>query len=258
MLTGELSYLDGARFIRESCWAAQLEDDSDIAAFVLIESETDHLPLGPSRKDWSPAALEDKEFDLRRAEDWARGTAEEEVKNLVRRFGGLVDRAGLVTDLDLVHRRAFFDSYAENVATASPALVQFGVRLTCPCCGYPTLRGRAQFEVCFLCWWEDDGQDDDTADNIQGGPNAGHSLSQARDNFVTYGVMYEPERDRRIGGVESDLERDTKSRILGAFDEMMRTLASEHDRLWAQIRAGEKELNRLLKNRVASAGTSDK
>ncbi|SCL65115.1 Cysteine-rich CPCC [Micromonospora yangpuensis] len=33
----------------------------------------------------------------------------------------------------------------------------------CPCCRHPTIEGRGQFEICFACGWEDDGQDDEDA-----------------------------------------------------------------------------------------------
>lgn len=56
-------------------------------------------------------------------------------------------------------------------------------RFKCPCCGYPTLDERAAYDICVLCNWEDDGQDDPNADEVWGGPNAGYSLTEARKNF---------------------------------------------------------------------------
>ncbi len=61
----------------------------------------------------------------------------------------------------------------------------------CPCCGYKTLHGRNRFEICEVCYWEDDGQDDDDADVVRGGPNKLLSLSQARNNFKRIGACYE-------------------------------------------------------------------
>jgi hypothetical protein len=70
---------------------------------------------------------------------------------------------------------------------------KFHDRFVCPCCYYPTLSGRNSYEVCGLCDWEDDGQDDDDADNIAGGPNKDYSLTEARNNFKEYLTMYRPE-----------------------------------------------------------------
>ena len=61
----------------------------------------------------------------------------------------------------------------------------------CPCCGYPTLLERGAYEICTICWWEDDGQDDDNADAVRGGPNGAYSLTQARANFADHFDMYD-------------------------------------------------------------------
>ncbi|QSQ26555.1 hypothetical protein JY651_17175 [Pyxidicoccus parkwayensis] len=57
----------------------------------------------------------------------------------------------------------------------------------CPCCGYATLDDRGHYDICAICFWEDDGQDNDDADTCWGGPN-GVSLSEARLNFLTFGA----------------------------------------------------------------------
>src|SRR6516165_12493145 len=56
----------------------------------------------------------------------------------------------------------------------------------CPCCGYLTLCGRAGYEICPVCFWEDDGQDTHDADEVRGGPNGSLSLTQARANFLKH------------------------------------------------------------------------
>lgn len=43
----------------------------------------------------------------------------------------------------------------------------------CPRCGHLTLGERAGFEICPVCFWEDDGQDDAEADVERGGPSRG-------------------------------------------------------------------------------------
>lgn len=61
----------------------------------------------------------------------------------------------------------------------------------CPCCGYLTLDERGGWEICSVCFWEDDGQDDQDADVVRGGPNGPLSLSQARQNFDVLGACRE-------------------------------------------------------------------
>jgi hypothetical protein len=64
--------------------------------------------------------------------------------------------------------------------------LQSGPAFRCPCCRFKTLRGRGQDEICKVCFWEDDGQDDHDANDVRGGPNGTLSLSKARDNFAEF------------------------------------------------------------------------
>lgn len=64
-------------------------------------------------------------------------------------------------------------------------------RFACPCCGYLTLQERGGFEICPVCSWEDDGQDDHDADEVLGGPNGTLSLTQARKNYADFGACDE-------------------------------------------------------------------
>jgi hypothetical protein len=85
---------------------------------------------------------------------------------------------------DFAGRRAYFEAYLTRRAPDA------GQRFTCPCCAYPTLPDRGHYEICSLCGWEDDNQDDPDADQVWGGPNSDYSLSEARHNFAEYLIMY--------------------------------------------------------------------
>ena len=63
----------------------------------------------------------------------------------------------------------------------------------CPCCGRHTLGERSSYEICRVCWWEDDGQDNSDADGVRGGPNSDLSLTQARVNVLLRG-LFDPRR----------------------------------------------------------------
>jgi len=67
-------------------------------------------------------------------------------------------------------------------------------RVPCPCCGRATISERGHYEICKVCWWEDDGQDNAKADTVMGGPNYGLSLTQGRANFLLHGIS-DPGRD---------------------------------------------------------------
>lgn len=62
------------------------------------------------------------------------------------------------------------------------------VAVACPCCAFVTLSERAAYEICPICFWEDDGQDDSQADEVWGGPNRDLNLTTARDNFRRFGA----------------------------------------------------------------------
>jgi hypothetical protein len=88
-------------------------------------------------------------------------------------------------------------------------------RATCPCCGYPTIVERAAYEICSLCAWEDDGQDDPDAETVVHGPNHDYSLAEARANFTTNLTSYRP--------ADIDFERERgatpiKREIVKAYD----------------------------------------
>ncbi len=57
-------------------------------------------------------------------------------------------------------------------------------KLICPCCFSQTLSTRGRFEICEVCDWEDDGQDDADGDKVRGGPNGDLSLAKARENYA--------------------------------------------------------------------------
>jgi hypothetical protein len=64
-------------------------------------------------------------------------------------------------------------------------------RFQCPCCGCLTLEERGSSEICDVCYWEDDGQDDHNADAVLGGPNGRLSLMRARANYRAFGACEE-------------------------------------------------------------------
>lgn len=66
----------------------------------------------------------------------------------------------------------------------------------CPCCGCNTLRGRGGYEICPVCFWEDDGQDEPDADIVLGGPNGNLSLNDARANYRKFGASDERSKAR--------------------------------------------------------------
>jgi hypothetical protein len=84
---------------------------------------------------------------------------------------------------ELARRMAWFDDYSSR-SDGPPA----DLPLRCPCCFCRTLGERGGFEICPVCFWEDDGQDEHDADVVRGGPNGGLSLTQACANYRQLGA----------------------------------------------------------------------
>jgi Cysteine-rich CPCC len=61
----------------------------------------------------------------------------------------------------------------------------------CPCCKFKTLYERAADEICPVCFWHDDGQNESEAEEVWGGPNHDLSLRQAQRNFAAFGAIEE-------------------------------------------------------------------
>jgi len=87
---------------------------------------------------------------------------------------------------------------------------------TCPGCGFPSLATRREFFICIVCFWEDDGQDDN-ADSILGGllesinisgPNGDLTLTQ---NRIDIGRILETNTELINGEVDLDTARVLKT-----------------------------------------------
>ncbi|MCG3166628.1 MAG: hypothetical protein POELPBGB_02408 [Bacteroidia bacterium] len=121
---------------------------------------------------------------------------------------------------------------------------------TCPGCGFPTLDKRGNYEICAVCNWEDDNQDDQNADIVKGGPNAGLSLTQNRLNIGT--TLSKLADD--LGGRVNDNPSEVIS-ILTNHNKRMKVMSDKifsttdfADKLWAEYRQEkQKVITELIK-----------
>ena len=86
------------------------------------------------------------------------------------------------------------------------------VSVRCLCCGSRTLSTPGAFELCPVCWWQDDGQDESDADVVRGGPNGALSLTVARANFVACGAS-DP---RFLGRVRTALPAERAAALIAS------------------------------------------
>ncbi len=93
---------------------------------------------------------------------------------------------------ELNRRQRWFEWYVEQQACNSIRSAESEAGpFRCPCCGFRTLDERGGYDICPVCFWEDDGQDDHDADVVRGGPNGALSLTQARANYRQLGASEE-------------------------------------------------------------------
>ena len=157
---------------------------------------------------------------------------------------------------EIVDRRRWFDAHWKDIETEmSPWKIITRVfsldvrtRYTCPCCGYPTLERRIMWEICHICWWEDDGQDDSDKDNI-GGTND-ISLTEARTNFAKNMISFRP-KDEKLNRIGAATQKN-RTALVNAFEEI-RKIINKLREIKQSIKKPEvtklhKEITRLLKN----------
>jgi len=120
-------------------------------------------------------------------------------------------------------------------------------RVSCPCCGFPTLSEAAAYEICELCNWEDDGQGDADAVVVRGGPNGSYSLAEARRNFCEHLVMYRPDHDTRATGPDTPAELEAKQALVKAFGQLRGTSdPGQRAKLAESVRQSERTLEAEL------------
>jgi len=88
MIDRRMSFFDGAREIVNLRYQVGgiLNSDPDFNAFLLIYSETDHLPYKDQHELWSPDVLKKLEPEFQQTEEWAESFATSACANLIARF----------------------------------------------------------------------------------------------------------------------------------------------------------------------------
>lgn len=145
---------------------------------------------------------------------------------------------------ELTKKREKFEELSKGVNLGLGSFFKKLNRVTCPCCGYPTLEARGNYDICELCNWEDDGQDDEDSSKVLGGPNGDYSLDEARQNFQKYRIMYSPDNNTTIAGADSEETKNLKTELASIFDRM--ATENKISELWQQALKLEKALDQEL------------
>jgi len=122
--------------------------------------------------------------------------------------------------------KEWFEWYVSE-ATKSKKWAMYKDRYLCPCCFMPTLDERSGYEICPICFWEDDGQDSDDADIVRGGPNSNYSLTEARSDFEEFKTMY-----RRSDTRQFDNQEQSKVERMSLYSAFLKAIKSESGIDW--------------------------
>jgi len=133
----------------------------------------------------------------------------------------------------------------------------FNPRLTCECCGYPTLVAALDqhdgFEPadtlwgCPLCDWENaplqsDGTPDPHAPSGED-RNGGFTLEQARENVQVHSWMYDPQQPEPwMAGPPTEDELALRRELRATFEALRQTPEREQYALWRQVEEYERSL----------------
>lgn len=93
VLDGKVGIIFGSRLIQQ--YRFDLDDDGndkDFGVFVLVDSDTDHLPVDNERDNWSAEALVRKDREIAEAEDFYRKDVFHACEVLLDRFGDKLAR----------------------------------------------------------------------------------------------------------------------------------------------------------------------
>ena len=86
LLEGRVSLVAAAYHLEKLRFWLRAQNDRDFDIFTAITSETTHLPVGRERQHWAKDALEAKDVEIRRIEDFYRANALDAARKLQMKY----------------------------------------------------------------------------------------------------------------------------------------------------------------------------
>lgn len=85
-LEGRAGLIEAARDLWDCAFRLRAEDDPDFHLFLVIDSDTDHLPIGRFREGWAADSLLIKDREIREVEAFYRSDAVSAAKSLIEKY----------------------------------------------------------------------------------------------------------------------------------------------------------------------------
>jgi len=107
------------------------------------------------------------------------------------------------------------------------------------------------FDICILCGWQDDGQNDEDADRVYGGPNGSYSLTEARANFSKYLVKYSSDNETKNFSIDLSEEIAIKKHLINLFDEnKLLNDKNKKEKIWLEISRTKDKLHAITARKL--------
>lgn len=146
--------------------------------------------------------------------------------------------------LAINQKRQLFERICQNITVKRKRTLNLS-RVCCPCCGYPTLVAKSRNEICRLCDWQDDGEDDATeqAQPYVGGANGAFTLAQARANAMAHGSMYGT-KPPSFAGQTTPQSQKLKAELVACYNSLLRAQPQNYPSIWQQALGLEQQLSK--------------
>ncbi|MEC3906067.1 CPCC family cysteine-rich protein [Tamlana sp. 2201CG12-4] len=150
-----------------------------------------------------------------------------------------------------VEDKALLEAFQKRRSAIRNCINENNLKCTiCPGCGFPTFTEDWFQDICSVCNWQHDGQDDPHADEIWGGPNHDLSLTESRLNICRLLKEKSEKLKDEINDEPFEILETLKihNERMDSFDEEKMRHAFHDDPIWkAWNEVGKQILNDLIK-----------
>lgn len=87
LLANDIGLIEASRKLVRLQYEANLENEEDLKIFWIIDSETDHLPIGQQRANVSAQKLIESDKEIGECEEFYRDTVRIACINIISNFG---------------------------------------------------------------------------------------------------------------------------------------------------------------------------
>lgn len=173
-----------AKLVRDAKLMNRKEAVEAVARHELLQLTEENR--GSFLLDWWSIGAEDPDYqhlpDLLRAR---LGRDEEPGDPMSTLYDPLLELALRRSYVGVVN--AFLEKRLAQIGLAAAVVGEVEALEPCPCCGYRTIGTRGEYQICKVCFWEDDGSDEP---DRHSGPNH-MTLAEARQTFARLGAVSE-------------------------------------------------------------------